>query len=495
MAVSTAAAGTIACAAASGVLFALALPPFNIEPLGWAAFVPLLWAVARPVGEGDAAKPLRPLYALGLGLIAGLVCGAVQVGWRADRSGLEFAYLPFVWIALVIGIVAAGAGFARGRFRGGLPWVVWVACAGVAVEWLTTFSPLPVGIALSQFRNIALLQIAPVFGIWGVSFLLWLVNAALADALLSRHIKSPALAVALATALVAHLAGAAIIATIPAQPTVTVAAIQDYNGVEAGAFAPTVGDSASASLPEKEDLIRQAAHQGATLIVGTEEGWGAGFNPQRADDDVYRLARETGAHLVVGYEERAAPKSFNCAALVTPGGATVGIHHKIRLFLGERLVVQAGDRARAWDTTLGKVGLLICFDSCYTTSTREAVRDGAQIIALPNYDPPTARGILHNLHAALLPFRAAENRVAYVRADPNGQSQIIDPWGRIVAQSPMYQAVALVAPVPLGSGNPTPFTRWGDMWAWACGVGVACGLVRKPKRFLKRLPDAPTGQA
>jgi apolipoprotein N-acyltransferase len=97
---------------------------------------------------------------------------------------------------------------------------------------------------------------------------------------------------------------------------------------------------------------------------------------------------------------------------------------------------------------------------------------------MPNYDPPTPHAILHHLHAALIPFRAVENRVAFVRADPNGLSQIVDPWGRVVAETPLYRAEPLVADVPLGDGHGTLFTRLGDWFAYVCALVMVAAIVR-----------------
>src|SRR5207249_3075540 len=116
-------------------------------------------------------------------------------------------------------------------------------------------------------------------------------------------------------------------------------------------------------------------------------------------------------------------------------------------------------------------------DSCYTGITRRIAAAGARIIAMPNFDPPTPRGVLHRLHGAILPFRAVENRVPFVRADPSGLSQIVDATGRILAESPLLTADALVADVALGDGKGTPFTRWGDWVADLCLLIAAAGLV------------------
>jgi len=70
----------------SGLLFALSLPPFNWEWLGWGAFVPLLLA----------ASGRRPLEAVGLGMLAGAACGVASAGRSHDTSWLFWACILFL---------------------------------------------------------------------------------------------------------------------------------------------------------------------------------------------------------------------------------------------------------------------------------------------------------------------------------------------------------------------------------------------------------------
>ena len=471
----------VALAMASGGLFALALPPFDAEWLGWVALAPLLIAVSAP-GR-------RTLHAVGLGLLAGIFAGIVQIGYAPDAKNLSFAYLPFIWIGLTFGATSALVSTVRQRWPDSHPllWVGFVACAGVAVEWLTTLSPLPVGIALCQWRNTPIIQIASFTGIWGVSFLLWLVNAAFADLVLRRKLFAVPIAVAGALAFHTYGNGCFFLGMnqtyyryLNERPFATIAAVQDYNGID--------GDNANGTrdgggdMPDIETLMGQATDKGAQLVVGSEEALGSGFVPNELGDSISLLAQKRKCHLVVGYQERGkGEKDWNCAALVAPSGKTLGIHRKVHLFLGEKNAMEAGDRATVTDTGaqkpgLGKIGMLICFDTCWTNLTREAVASGARIIAVPNYDPPTTHAILHRLHAALMPFRAVENGVALVRADPNGLSMVVDPWGQITAIAPMYKAEAVVARIPLGDGQGTFFTRWGDWFAYSC-VGVVAATA------------------
>ena len=445
----------------TGILFAFSLPPFNGEWLGWIAFVPLLWA----------APGRRPLEAVGMGMLAGAMSGVVQAGWYHDTSRLFWAYIPFLWLSFLFATVAWAAAVAPAQWNP-VRRVLFVACVGVGGEWLTSFLPLPLNIALCQFKNLPLIQIAEWTGIWGVSFLLWWANAALADFALHRRFVP----VAIGLGLVTFSLGYGVFAlnhTDKNAPRLTVAAIQDLTGEEVGDMAPAV------SGVDRVQMTRQAVTQGAKLVVWSEEALGGEFEPESPKDDTRTLARKLKTALVVGYSDDARPKPFNCAAYIDAGGNVLSpIHHKIHLYLAERQTNQSGQAATVVSTPQGILGLEICFDSCYTNTTRETVRRGARLIAMPNYDPPTPRGVLHRLHGAMLPFRAIENRVPFVRSDSNGLSQIVGADGSIIAQSPLFTPDILVGVVPLGNGLGTFFTRFGDWLAYLCLLIVGIGVVR-----------------
>ena len=81
------------------------------------------------------------------------------------------------------------------------------------------------------------------------------------------------------------------------------------------------------------------------------------------------------------------------------------------------------------------VGLNICFDSCFPFVIREtAALPEVKYIALPTIDPDSQHYCLAGMHAAFTPFRAAENGVAFIRADGHFGSMIVNNRGRIVAE-------------------------------------------------------------
>ena len=457
----------------TGLLFAFSLPPFNQEWLGWFAFAPLL----------IAAQERRPLEAVGLGLVAGGICGAAQAGWYHDTARLFWAYIPFLWLAFLLGFVALAAARVPAAWNP-MRRVLFLACAGIAGEWLTSFLPLPLNIGLCQYLNLPLIQIAGITGIWGVSFLLWWVNAALADLVWGQNSPpSPIiggwgairnvlpLGVGLALALLSLGYGSLRLSHTPQTSRLRVAAIQDLTPEETGDLA------LAGTEVDRVALTRQAAARGAKLIVWSEESLAGEFMPTRPKDETRVLAQHLQTALVVGYTDDTRPKPFNCAAYLAPNGdVLLPAHHKIHLYLSERETNQPGHSPTVVETPQGKIGLEICFDSCYTNTTRQEAGQGARLIALPNYDPPAPRGVLHRLHGTMLPFRAVENAVPFVRADSNGLSQIVDAQGRIVGQSPLFTPDVLVGDVALGNGRGTFFTRFGDWLAYAC-LATVCGSL------------------
>lgn len=455
------------CSILAGLAFAFSLPPYNQEYLGWIALAPLL----------RAACGKRPVAAAGLGLLAGATSAVTLARWHPDTTRLIWAYVPFLWVVLLFAVVAMTASILRESLAPGR-WALGVAFAGMTLEWVTSWLPMPVHIALTQYRNVPLIQIASITGIWGVSLLVWLVNAAFADALLQRRIAPASLRWATGLAVCVWLTGLLALSRSERGPRIAVAAIQD--------FADPSRNAAQKPLGRPE--LTEAAIGGASparLVVWSEECLRKSFHPANPDDPTRTLARTRRVVLVAGYMDDARPRPHNCSAVIDADGTVAGVFQKMHLYLSETLTNAPGAARPAVRTAVGSVGSEICFDSFYTGITRGLAASGARIIAMPNYDPPTPYGTLHYLHAAMLPFRAVENGVPFVRSDPNGLSQVIDSHGRVLAQGPLYKSAIVSATVALGNGHGTFFTWVGDWLAWLCVAAfplicISSSLPRKP---------------
>jgi predicted amidohydrolase len=147
----------------------------------------------------------------------------------------------------------------------------------------------------------------------------------------------------------------------------------------------------------------------------------------------------------------------NVAALITPDG-NVRTYCKSHLpVLGVDRFVSPGEELPVFDTPVGRIGILICYEWRFPEVARVLALKGAQILAGPTCWPEGARVISE----LLIPARAAENRVWIVSAsrvgsdgkgDYIGKSAILDPEGKTVAQLADTEAV-LTADIDPGAAS------------------------------------------
>jgi apolipoprotein N-acyltransferase len=156
-----------------------------------------------------------------------------------------------------------------------------------------------------------------------------------------------------------------------------------------------------------------------------------------------------------------------CANPGCPAPGYAGKDHPV-IFGGETSLSQG--TYPVYDTDLGKLATIICYDLDYTDTTRKMVAQGAQLVAVPSND----WGSIADKHYTHVVFRAIENRVAMIKADGSYNSAIIDPYGRILdlAVYPEGGEATLVADLQLGSGKGTINTRLGDWTGWLALAGL-----------------------
>ncbi|KAJ5771135.1 uncharacterized protein N7511_003186 [Penicillium nucicola] len=198
--------------------------------------------------------------------------------------------------------------------------------------------------------------------------------------------------------------------------------------------------------------IRDAARQGANLAVLPEYHLGDFFpeNPDFRDQcanwkqylDVYRdLAKECNICIVPGSaaelyrdEKTGEETIFNVAYFIDNTGSLKSRYEKKNLWHPERPHVNGSqhDPHVAFDTPLGKVGMLICWDVAFPEAFRELTSQGAKLIIVPSFWKLTdcaPQGIAHNPYAekvfldAALISRACENTCAVVFCNAGGPAE------------------------------------------------------------------------
>ena len=426
----------VVLAALSGAMLAFALPPREVSFLGWLAFLPLL----------VAARISKPLVAAVYGLLCSLVCALIMSGHLTDSHQFGNLFGAFGTLGLVL---AFGAGFASLTKRMN-PAVqpLFVACAGVTAELVSVWI-FPVNAAISQYRNPAMLELASYTAIWGVSFLVWFVPAAMIAMFQRPKAAWPAFALA------AIAVGAGSIAGFPIENkgrVLRVAAIQS-------------------PYPDDALKLTHSVGRNVVLVVWPEHRLDPG------DGEPSEAARTNRVYVVADFiVPRPKAKPYNTAYLISPSGQVIGKQTKRFLFGNENSICSRGTGSHPVNRGGFVAGMAICYDTQFTGVIRDLVRRGADIICVPVNDPEMPNSLLNHLHCAVVPFRAAENGVPIVWAERNGLSAVIGRSGRILARAAAGSRTAVVAPVWLRQST-TFATRWGDWFGYLCAVGFAAGVV------------------
>ncbi|MEO0004556.1 MAG: apolipoprotein N-acyltransferase, partial [candidate division WOR-3 bacterium] len=121
---------------------------------------------------------------------------------------------------------------------------------------------------------------------------------------------------------------------------------------------------------------------------------------------------------------------------------------------------------RGWNYTVfqsrvGKLSGLICFEAIFPDLAREFVRRGSRLLVVVTNDGWFGRLPGAYQHAELAVMRTVENGVPMVRSANNGISFIVDPYGRVLKKTRLFEQTVLSGTVP-ESLNPTPYRRYGD---------------------------------
>ncbi|HIJ95403.1 MAG TPA: carbon-nitrogen family hydrolase [Desulfuromonadales bacterium] len=222
--------------------------------------------------------------------------------------------------------------------------------------------------------------------------------------------------------------------------TINAAAIQ---------FTVIQGD-VDANLAYVRTALARVAATAVNLVV-LPEMWSSGFAYKNLNEQAERtagivtelldLSRELKLVIVGSLPEPNGDKVFNTIFLVD-NGRLAGVYRKLHLFslLGEDRAFDRGDTSLLADTSLGKIGVIICYDLRFPELSRRLALEGAQVICVPAQWPKPRQ----EHWRTLLRARAIENQLFVVacnscgrigKLDFFGMSMIIDPKGDLLAEA------------------------------------------------------------
>ncbi|SDU87528.1 nitrilase [Microlunatus sagamiharensis] len=244
-----------------------------------------------------------------------------------------------------------------------------------------------------------------------------------------------------------------------------------------GAVAGHFGRDVARTLAKLEALVAGARRDGTDLLVlpgATIGGYVPDLQPGREagtqdlppafalDDEAVQHVRRLAGSMVVcfGFCELDDGCRYNTAVCVS-GDGVLGRHRKVHQPVGESAAYAAGDGFAAFDTPVGRMGLLVDYDKTFPESARTLALDGAQLVAALSAWPASvtdrAARLADDRQARLFDIydaaRAAENQVVWVSSNQTGvlgdlrflgQAKVVGPGGRTLARTGTKGGLAAV---------------------------------------------------
>jgi len=464
---------------------------FQANSLGWAVFYGLAFAVLQTMllNSWLGTYSLITLQLVSVVFLLFYLVFLIPALWLyKNLPRLGFLILPIAW---------AGFEFLRSSGFLGYPWGLW---------------------GVTQYRFTSLVQIAALTGVWGLSFIVLLINSGIAAALGGllgiRAGDSPAegsgnrpmaradrgLSAVLISSLVFLLFlgfGTISLGRSERRPVVKrprLALIQQNADPRKHDYRKT--------FDTLVELTDRAVLQDPDLVVWSETAFVPNIRRwSQVDPDSSTYAAlvrdfldyqaDLGRWLVTGnddYEliaddrEEKQRLDYNAAILFDPDGNRVRTYRKLRLvpfteyfpwkqqlpglynWLKERDVYlwEPGQERVVFTHPLFRFSTPICFEDAFPGEVRQFVREGAEVIVNISNDYWSLTPVEGKQHGINSFFRAVENRVPLVRAAASGLTGYVDTAGRLAATVPFYQEQFLVVEVEIKEPALTPYTRFGD---------------------------------
>jgi apolipoprotein N-acyltransferase len=500
----------------SAGLLILSFPNFDSYHLAWISLVPFLVVIAR--------RP-SPVRALMLGWVLGTVFFYVSCYWLT-YSMIHYGGLPAILAYLMLLPAAVVVGIFPGLFASLLAFAIsrWGVMALTlapvfwpATEWLRlqVTGQLWNALGYSQAFNSILIQPASWGGVYAVSFLILIVNAAIALFIVKRTPLTIAVVVlmvfltCLTIPFSSQLYARADYFSNYSSPSVSVVALQ-----------PNVPMTLVKTPQQMRELVErhfslstsalQTVQGNSKLVVWPESPMNFTYSSDRALQE--RLANFTKEHrtslLFNSLEPAPANGAYNSALLINEDGRLISQYDKIRLMpFGEYVPLpqwlpgaalisgMVGEFTPGDKYTLMPVGsprhqagVFICIESAYPWIARRMTNEGAEVlinISNDGYLGPTA---VMRQHLANAIFRAVENHRPLIRVTNTGVSANIDEQGRIGQQTPAFSDEVRIWTVTPKSNVTTYYTKYGDRFVHIC---AALSLLVLIGLFFTRRPIPP----
>lgn len=397
---------------------------------------------------------------------------------------------------LLLGLSTRCKAFANARVLALAP-VLWVAVE-FARAHITSFPWDLLGYA--QVNNLPLTRIATFTGVYGLSFVIALVNSILAlGFLLPRERR---MAVALVGVLGAIALESGVVVSYPPARTDHIAELVQQNlPIYEGTWTSSYYDLTLAQLVQLSGLSAKGIQaSNPALIIWPESPAPFYTSDPRFQHWIAALAEDSHSYLIVGAlgvsptDRPDKSLLFNSAQLVAPDGTFVARYDKIHLvpfgefvpfrnlltfaqsLLHDISDLSRGNRRNVLQIDGHSIGTFICYESIFPDEILQFARNGAELFVNISDDAWYGEYGAPGQHLNMARMRAIENDRWVLRATNNGITGSITPLGQVVDELPRNERAVLPAPYSFESGT-TFYTRHGDWFASLCAIISLVALV------------------
>ena len=493
--------------ALSGILLVLSNAGIGWFPLVWIAIVPLLIAVkgAEKIKSAFLFGYLSgSIHFLGTVYWIALLYPYANTGWFA--SDVFVTIFLYLLLSLYLAIYPAFFSVVLKQLNWSTSLMifvsatVWTACEWIA-SWLMTGFPWG-SLGYTQWENLPIIQISSIFGVHGVSFVIVLFNATVAELIFVRarfRTQIKHVAVPLAIVFVVFVFGVLVMRPVE---------LSNVSKVKVGIVPGNIRQIDKWKHKNFDVIFRKYLnlmkivsdkHPDLSFIALPETAIPKAifYNQENVYQMVLKqLLKDQQLNLLTGTPHYTEGKAYNGVFLLNPDGDRTGAYSKMHLVpFGEYtpiasffpdLIQESGwEAGKSYDifpipSTLGlKMGVAICYESSFPNLVRQFVKRGAVMMGVLTNDAWFEGTSAPIQHLSMAPFRAVENRVPVFRCANGGISCIIDGFGRVGEMQilPEDQDGFLINSVTLTNAKKrTIYTRYGDWFPIICFV-ISLGLI------------------
>ena len=440
------------------VIMTLSHLSWNIDILAWISMVPFLIYLNLTKGWRS-----RLIFA-----------AALVISWSLIVLKIITHPVPYFLIpvySIPISLIHLPGYMVYGKIKNSKWSVMLFPAIMVVMEWIQyTFTPLASwGVAAyTQADSIYVIQGVSIFGMAGLSFVIYWFNSAVTDLLISKKAGTLNFAIPLTILTALLIFGRLRLdhSKIKGRDTMQVAAVGTDS--EIGGLPLPSEESNREVIYAIFKRTETAAKGGAQLAVWNE----AAFfltpgNEKSWLDSIALLARKNSIAIVASFvvPVSEAPFKFeNKYVFFAPDGTILGQYLKHEPVPGEP-AVRGRTKLTANRLNESNIGGAICYDYDFPYLAKRNMEAGADIVAVPSSD---WRGI-DPLHTRMAAFRALEQGHSVIRSTRFGLSAAISPYGELISQMSSFDSNSkiLISGLP-AKGIKTVYSFTGDILVYLC---------------------------